>query len=176
MPCKGCRQEEGYAPTPDESAALERSRQQNARGNLKHNPKNNPKNNPQNNLKQSEERTRAKKRTLEEMLADGSVPDGKDDVDLTQEQLDHQITKALQDKVSDLHEQGLAAERDSLLGVFLGTHPFNVTISANHRRLVEHGTKMARKEPAIVKQDGSKLTLHEYDSKINQVLLAKGKF
>ena len=160
MPCKGCRQEEGYAPTPDESAALERSREQNKAGNLK----------------VSEERTRAKKRKLDEYLANGPVPDGKDDVGLTQEQLDHQITKALQDKVSDLHDEGLAAERDCLLGVFLGTHAFNVTISANHRRLVEHGFKMIRKDPVIVKQDGSKLKLHEYDSKIDQVLLAKGKF
>jgi len=53
----------------------------------------------------------------------------------------------------EYRDKGMAAERDSLLGVLLGTHPFNVTISANHRRLVEHGSKMmkGKKEPAIVK-------------------------
>lgn len=165
MDCKACRNAEGYKESDKARAAREKEKASNA---LK-----NPINYPINNAKTAAKLVATKKRTFEEMKGEGSLTEGQDNEFLTNQELRCQIIEALKSHIRLLHQAGNNAERDSLLGVLLGINAFNVTMSANHRRHIEHWFKMARPDPPIVKAGGGKLGLEEYNALIKQVPHAK---
>ena len=173
MDCKTCRNAEGYKESDTAREAREKEKASNAIKNPMFNAKWNPINNRINNAKTTAKLEATKKRTFEEMKAEGSLTEGQDNEFLTQQELRRQIIESLKSHVRRLHQAGNNAERDSLLGVLLGINAFNVTMSAHHRRHIEHGYKMARANPPIVKADGGKLSLKEYNALIDQVPHAK---
>ena len=165
MDCKTCRNAEGYKESDRARVAREKQKARSAIKRREFNAKWN--------RITTAKLEATKKRTFEEMKAEGSLTEGQDNEILTQQELHRQIIESLQSHVRRLHQAGNNAERDSLLGVLLGINAFNVTMSAHHRRQIEHGCKMSRANPPIVKADGGKLSLEEYNALIDQVPHAK---
>ena len=169
MDCKTCRNAEGYKESDRARVAREKQKARSAINNAINNAKWNRRK-----IAEATAKLQAtKKRMFEEMKAEGSLTEGQDNDLLTQQELHRQIIESLKSHVRRLHQAGNNAERDSLLGVLLGINAFNVTMSAQHRRQIEHGCKMSRANPPIVKADGGKLSLEEYNAIIDQVPHAK---
>jgi len=120
-----------------------------------------------NNAVAAEKGVVAKKRDFEEVREPGLV--GEQEAVLTDDELQRKVLEVLKEQVGKLHRQD-KEKRDALLGVFLGTHSFNITISADNRREFEHLSKMQRPDPKIINKDGSRVRKQEYNAVINQVL------